>query len=98
MVKRSRLSRKRESRLSVCSRLSKITLVEHEGVISDTLTVKINGELMSLRNNPESWKWLKLNLDHGAKVMVERSLWDGTVQCFDWKGSPSYIYRFGATG
>lgn len=91
-MKRSRLSR--SGGKPIHKRMATITLVEHEGVISDTLTVKINGELKSLKNIPESWEWLKTNLDRGVKVVVERSMWDGTVRSFDWKGSPSYTYRF----
>lgn len=76
-----------------------VAMVGHEGVISDTITVRVNGgELHSLKNEPGAWRWLKVLLDNGAKITCEQHLWSGEVKRFDWKGSPSYEYRFGKNG
>lgn len=92
MPKRSRLSRgsgnKKQKRLS-------IVLIQQEGVLADTIDVKMNGKRESLSNVPATWEWLKMNLEAGVDVTVERHMWDGRIQRFDWKGSPSYNYRFG---
>jgi hypothetical protein len=75
--------------------VNKIAIQSSDGVLSSSLTLHINDEYtITFPNKIETWKMIKIFLDHGKEVVKETDKNDGSVEVVNWKDDVSYACRF----
>lgn len=78
-----------------CMLAKKIYIESHEGLMSSDISLDIDGDRVSVKNELKSWKSLKsLEEFRAGTVFVRRTKWGGEVTVLPFKESAPYKCRF----